>query len=160
MLGVELGQGMLSFGLLCFWRKLLNGMFWNWSDLAEGGKAIHFGVFLKGMRLYSRKALSLSLSCTWYRGVALLVWKFGAWCKLCLWAFGIWTFWAFGPAPAQTGVLVGPGYMVSSRGLDPVEDENPLLESVSHAGMCASLGSSIWDIMIQCSTEHGFWIAT
>ena len=43
------------------------------------------------------------------------------------------------------GRLVGLGDVGPTRGLEPAEDGSPLLETGSPAGVCASLGSSIWD---------------
>ena len=40
---------------------------------------------------------------------------------------------------------MGLGYAGPTRGLDPAEVGSPLLEAGSHAGMCASLGSTLWD---------------
>ena len=55
MLGAELWPGMLSGRPLFFWKMiLLSRVFWNWSGKAEGGRAIYFGVFLKGAVLNVR----------------------------------------------------------------------------------------------------------
>ena len=100
------------------------------------------------------------LSCTWYREVALLIWDFGAWCKLSLWALAFGCSGPLALLPSWMGALVGPGDTWPIRGLGAAEAGSPLLGAGSHTGTHASLGSSIWDTMVQYSTAHVFWTAT
>ena len=53
--------------------------------------------------------------------------------------------WASGLTPHTDGNdwIVGLGDTGPSRGLDPTEDGGPLLETGSHTGTCASLGSTL-----------------
>lgn len=79
---------------------------------------------------------------------------------LCLWALAFGRSGPLALITTWTGTLTGPGDAGPTRGLDATEDGNLLLETGSHAGTCASLGSSIWNSVIQCSTAHGFRMAT
>ena len=100
--------------------------------MAEGGKAIHFGVFLKAAEVNGRKVLSLVHLVQRSHSFAL---EFGASSLSGLLAFGYSG--ALALPSAWMGVLVGPGDSGYNRGLDPAQDGRPLLE----AG--PTLGSSL-----------------
>ena len=55
--------------------------------------------------------------------------------------------------PTWLGVLVGPGDVGPTRGLGPKADGGPLMEIGSHAGMSASLGSTLWDSFLNRHVE-------
>lgn len=73
------------------------------------------------------------MSLSWYW--RLLVWDFTAWCNLSPYGF-----LAYGCSGflvlllVWIGMLVGPGDVGPTRGLDPTEDGSSLLETGSQAG--------------------------
>ena len=134
---------------------VLNGIFWNWSGLAEGGMAISFGVFLKGAGLNGRKAHALSFS--HMPGMEkLFSWCGGSWYRtfelganslpLHFWDVNTLGLWPCSPHRQEHlwyQEMWGP-----PGGLAPTEDGSPLLEERCHTGTRASLGSSLWDSMV------------
>ena len=69
------------------------------------------------------------MSLFWY-GVRgwILVWDFGAWCKLSHWVFGIWMFWASGSAPHMDRSTSGTRRCEAHQGFRFHKDGSLLLE--------------------------------
>ena len=110
-----------------------------------------------------REACSLALALdagSWILALGSLgVWLVVLW----LGTFGCkcaWTLWVSGPCSSHDWNACGTGRCWAHQGLRPHMIGSPLLETESHSGLRASLGSSLWVTKTQCSMAHRSWTAT